>query len=90
MKFINMKKRNIFQEVIIAGMLLLITQTGLAQENASAPDSLGSKGAVPGALFSVRQNENTSAVSSVSGSDLYKTPLVNLSNSFSGMFPDLP
>lgn len=89
MKFINMKKRNIFQEVIIAGMLLLISQTGLAQEKASAPDTLGLKGSVPGALFSVPQNENTSAVSSVSGADLYKTPLVNLSNSFSGMFPGL-
>ncbi len=89
MKITNMKKRNIFREVIVAGVLLIIAELGSAQEAVSVSDSLASKATVPGALFAVEKNDNTSAVSTVNGTDLYKTPMVNLSNSFVGLFPGL-
>ncbi|WP_423126658.1 SusC/RagA family TonB-linked outer membrane protein [Gaoshiqia sp. Z1-71] len=84
-----MKKLNIFRGVLLAGVLSIFACAGLAQELVSVTDSVTTNASVPGLLFSVDPNRHTSAVSTVVGTDLYKTPASNLSNTFPGLLSGL-
>jgi TonB-linked SusC/RagA family outer membrane protein len=87
-----MNKRYIIQSILIGGMLSMITGSMLAQKTPSKADTTASTTSsimIPGRLFSTSKNNNTAAISTVSGETLYKTPAQNITNTLYGLLPGL-
>ncbi|MGQ8335513.1 SusC/RagA family TonB-linked outer membrane protein [Sunxiuqinia sp. A32] len=84
-----MKKLNIFREILMAGVFSVIAGFGWAQEVNSASDSIASNSAVSDIVIPTDQQTNSSAISTVSGTELYKINSSNLSNTFPGMLSGL-
>src|SRR5687768_1517396 len=88
---IQVYKRNFFKLFLAASLIsaesrLYAQQLG-EDSTTAVKDATSSR--IPGALFEFNKNNNTAAVSTVTGEILYKTPAANLSNTLYGLLPGL-
>lgn len=75
---------------MICGLLWLAgwsLPAGAQQPNGNQSVLPAEERTAPGAIFSVASPESTSAVSSVSGETLFRTPVANLTNTLYGLLP---
>lgn len=87
-----MNKRYIIQSILVGCMLFMGIGSIRAQEILVQEDSVRiivQKSTVPGRLFNASKDNNTGAVSTVSGETLYQTPTPNITNTLFGRLSGL-
>ncbi len=87
-----MNKRYIIRGILLTGMLFMITGNIMAQKipvKADTSASAISVGVTPGRLFNTQKDNNTGAISTVTGETLYKTPAPNITNTLYGLLSGL-